>query len=273
MNAHSSSKSFEILAQRLQEKTGQTLLPNRHWRIESVLQPIMREHAIPDIDALVSVLSADSSGKLEMDCMEATLNNETCFFRDQANFALLTGPVLDKVRESRENIKKLRIWSSACSFGQEAISLAIAVAENRQKWVGWDIEIIATDVSQYALKRAKKGLYNQFEVQRGLPIGLLLKYFQQIDQDWQVNQDILDMVKYRPNNMVLDDIYLGQFDLVLCRNMMMYLGEENKAKAFQNIEKAMTPNAYLMLGSSETLIGQDGTIEACSDFRGFYKKA
>jgi len=272
MNAYSSAKSFEILSTILEERTGQTLLPNRHWRIQSSLQPIMREHGIPDIDSLVSVIVTAANKDLETDCLEAILNNESCFFRDQANFALLTGPVLDSIKEKKNNDRKIRIWSSACSYGQEAISLAISISENYQKWAGWNIEIIGSDVSHNALSRAQKGLYSQFEVQRGMPIGLLIKYFKQIEQDWQIDQKIRNMIHYHHFNVVNDSRLMGKFDLILCRNMLMYLSDENKMKAFANLEQAMHPHAYLMLGAAETVTGYSDNFEPCQEYRGFYKR-
>lgn len=272
MNIQSNAKSFEILSTMLEERTGQTLSADRQWRIQTSLQPIMREHSIPDIDTLVSVILSNANRNLETDCLEAILNNESCFFRDQANFALLTGPVLDAIKEHKIKEKRLRIWSSACSFGQEAISLAIALSENHQKWSGWKVEILSSDVSNHAINRAKKGLYSQFEVQRGLPIGLLVKYFNQVGEDWQVDQKILDMIHYRNYNMVNDNVFIGRFDLILCRNMLMYLSEKNKIKAFRNIEKALNPHGYLMMGSAETISGYSDKLEPCADFRGFYKR-
>lgn len=271
MNAHSSTRSFEILSEILEERTGQTLLPNRHWRIQTSLQPIMREHGIPDIDSLVSVIKTGANKNLETTCLEAILNNESCFFRDQANFALLTGQLLDLIKQNKGAERKIRIWSAACSFGQEAISLAISFLENHQKWSGWDIEIVGSDVSNYAINRAKKGIYSQFEVQRGLPIGLLIKYFDQVDQDWQVNTQILNKINYRQYNMVNDQRYMGKFDLILCRNMLMYLGENNKFLAFENIENALNRGGYLMLGAAETITGYSKKLEHCQDYRTFYK--
>ncbi len=272
MNIHSSKRSLEILSNLLEERTGQTLSSERYWRIQTSLQSIMKEYNIPDIDSLVSEILSNMNRSLETDCLEAILNNESCFFRDQASFALLTGPVLDAIKANKEKEKNIRIWSSACSFGQESISLAIALSENSQKWSGWNIDILSTDVSNHAISRAKKGRYNHFEVQRGLPIGLLVKYFKQVDQDWQIDQKILDMIHYRNYNLVNNDIFVGKFDLILCRNMLMYLSEDNKIKAFQNIEKALYPNAYLMMGSAETIGEYSNKLEPCQDFRGFYKR-
>lgn len=272
MNIHSSAKSFEILSNILEERTGQMLSPDRHWRIQTSLQPIMREHGIPDIDTLVSVISSNANKDLETYCVESILNNESCFFRDQANFALLTGPLLDTIRAHKDKEKKIRIWSSACSFGQESVSLAIALSENYQKWSGWKVEILSSDVSNHAIARAKKGVYSQFEVQRGLPIGLLIKYFNQVGEDWQVDQKILDMIQYRTYNLVNDNNYIGRFDLILCRNMLMYLGKDNKIRAFQNIEKALNPHGYLMMGSAETVSEYSSKLQPCADFRGFYKR-
>lgn len=271
MNIHSSERSFEILSERLQKRTGQTLLPDRHWRIQTSLQPIMREHGIPDLDALISVINSVDNSDLETHCLEAILNNESCFFRDQPHFALLTGQLLDAIKQKKEKDKKIRIWSSACSFGQEAVSLAISILENHQKWSDWDIEIVASDVSGHAISRAKKAIYSQFEVQRGLPIGLLIKYFTKQDQDWQAHSKILEMIQYRQYNLVDDSRYIGKFDLILCRNMVMYLNQDNKVKAFENIEKALNPDGYLMLGSAETITGYSKNLVHCQDFRGFYK--
>jgi len=265
MNAHTSDYSFRILSKILEEKTGQVLLPNRHWRIQTSLQPLMREHGIPDLDTLVSVIMTDANKSLEADCLEAILNNESCFFRDQANFALLTGPVLDSIREKREAQRKIRIWSAACSYGQETLSLAIAISENFQKWSGWNIEIVGSDISNLALNRARTGLYSQFEVQRGLPIGLLIKYFKQIDQDWQADSKILSMINYKHFNVIEDNRIMGKFDLILCRNMLMYLGKDNKMKALTNLEQALSPDGYLMLGAAETVLGHNDHFNACQD--------
>ena len=150
-------KAYASLSALLEKHTGQTLLANRHWRIDMALKPLMRENSIPDLDTLIGLIEIDADPKLTSACVEAMINNETCFFRDQANFALLTGPVLDMLREQRMASKKLRIWSAACSTGQEPYSLAMAIQENAEKWRGWTIQIIATDISTSALAQAGAG--------------------------------------------------------------------------------------------------------------------
>jgi chemotaxis protein methyltransferase CheR len=262
-----------ILSQILQAATGQVLLPNRQWRIESALKPVMTRNSIPDLSVLVELLAKRSDKALETECVDAMLNNETSFFRDQPNFALLTGPVLDFVREQKMGTKVVRIWCNACSTGQEPYSLAMSFAQNQEKWAGWRIEIIATDVSKTALERAKSGLYSQFEIQRGLPVMFMLRYFDQVATDWQIKESIRKMVDFKLFNSVQRGGGFGQFDIILCRNMLMYLGDESKTKILDNLSEASHEHTLLMLGAAETVIGQTDKFVASRDFRGFYEKA
>jgi chemotaxis protein methyltransferase CheR len=267
------SQFFNLLSDVLERATGQTLLPNRHWRIETVLKPVLGRNSIPDLKVLTELLASGSDKELEIECIDAMLNNETSFFRDQPNFALLTGPVLDFVRACRSDSKVIRIWCNACSTGQEPYSLAMAIAENAEKWAGWKIEIIATDVSATALRKAKSGSYTQFEIQRGLPVMLMLRYFDQIGTDWQLKESIQKMVSFRQANALQPTALAGKFDLILCRNMLMYFGDGAKRTVLDNLANAAHANTLLMLGAAETVIGQTERFEASSEFRGFYTKS
>jgi chemotaxis protein methyltransferase CheR len=260
------------LAALLKAHSGQQLLANRHWRVEMALKPILRRHSIPDLDVLASLLTADGEPALARECVEAMINNETCFYRDQANFALLTGPVLDSLREKRRSTRRLRIWSAACSSGQEPYSLAMFFAENPEKWAGWTIQIHATDISGPVLAQARKGRYSQFEIQRGLPVMLMLKYFDQEGTDWQLKDPVRRAVSFAAHNLLDSARMMGVFDLVLCRNMLMYLCEENRRQVLDNLSAAVTPDGILMLGAAETVIGQTDKFEASRDFRGFYER-
>ncbi len=264
---------YELLTGLLESKTGQILKSSRHWRVEMALKPVLREHTIPDLSVLASLIETDLGGQLAQDCIEALINNETCFFRDQANFALLTGPVTDSLREKRRASKRLRIWSAACSSGQEPYSVAMAFAENAEKWRGWNIEIVATDVSHSVLGKAKSGRFSQFEIQRGLPVTMMLKYFRQGGEDWIVDKEIRRMLSFVPHNLIESPACLGKFDIILCRNMLMYLSDERKALVLENLCDSLAEGGYLMLGSAETVIGHSDGFHPSDEFRGFYELA
>lgn len=267
------ARSHRMLADLLARETGQQLLANRHWRVEMALKPLLRKHSIPDIDVLASILQGGGEPELLKECVESMVNNETCFFRDQANFALLTGPVMDSLRAARAGTKRLRIWSAACSTGQEPYSLAISFLENVEKWRGWSIQILATDISTSALAKARKGTFSQFEIQRGLPVMLMLKYFDQVDGDWIAKPEVRKMVTFAQHNQLDSARTLGQFDLILCRNMLMYLCDSKRREVLENLSSALAPDGILMLGAAETVIGQTEKFEASREFRGFYQQS
>jgi chemotaxis protein methyltransferase CheR len=266
-----SSHAYSMLSNLLEKHTGQILLANRHWRVEMALKPVMRRNSIPDINTLVSLLVSDADEALMRECVEAMINNETCFFRDQANFALLTGPLLDSIRQQRSAHKRIRIWSSACSTGQEAYSIAMTMLENQEKWRGWTVQIVATDVSNGALAQAKSGRYSQFEIQRGLPVMLMLKYFRQDGEEWVASDDLRRKVNFSVHNMLEAPTKLGKFDLILCRNMLMYLCENKRKQVLDQLSDAIVPDGMLVLGAAETVIGQTEKFRSSPEFRGFYE--
>jgi chemotaxis protein methyltransferase CheR len=266
-------KDYRTLSALLEKHTGQTLMANRHWRIDMALKPLMRQNSIPDLDTLISLIEIDADPRLTSACVEAMVNNETCFFRDQANFALLTGPVLDSLRENRMATKRLRIWSAACSTGQEPYSLAMSFSENADKWRGWNIQILASDVSGSALAQARAGKYSQFEIQRGLPVMQMLRYFEQKGEEWIAKDNLRKMVTFTEHNMLNSARHMGTFDVVLCRNMLMYLCEEKRGQVLDGIAPLLADDGILMLGAAETVIGQTQRFKASQEFRGFYQPA
>lgn len=267
----SQGKAYRALSALLEQRTGQTLMANRHWRIDMALKPVMRQNSIPDLETLISFIEIDADPKLTTACVEAMVNNETCFFRDQANFALLTGPVLDTIRENRIATKRLRIWSAACSTGQEPYSLAIAIAENPEKWRGWTVQIMATDVSTGALAQARSGRYSQFEIQRGLPVMQMVRHFEQQGEDWIAKEPLRKMVTFAEHNMLQSASHFGKFDIILCRNMLMYLCDDKRGKVLDGIAPVLADDGILMLGAAETVIGQTQRFKASQEFRGFYE--
>lgn len=272
MSVHD-ARMHRQLAELLRKHSGQQLMANRHWRVDMALKPVMRRHSIPDINMLGDLLSGEGDGDLVRECVEAMINNETCFYRDQANFALLTGPVLDFLREQRSKTKRLRIWSAACSTGQEPYSLAMYFANNPEKWSDWNIHIHATDVSTSALQQARSGRYSQFEIQRGLPVMLMLKYFNQQETDWQLKDEIRRTVSFGQHNLLEKTPGASVYDLVLCRNALMYLCDDNRKQVLDNLANATMRDGILMLGAAETVIGQTERFKASREFRGFYEQA
>lgn len=263
---------YQKLSDLLERHTGQILVANRHWRAETALKPLMRENLIPDLESLMAILDGDSYGSLARQCVEAMINNETCFFRDQPNFALLSGPVVDSLREHRRAAKRLRIWSAACSTGQEAYSLAMVFAENPEKWSGWNIQITATDVSRTALAQARGGRYSQFEIQRGLPVRMMLNHFTQEGEDWIVDPALRKYIHFSEHNILTPSPQIGPFDIILCRNTLMYLSVDKRKVALNLLGDALAPDGMLMLGAAETVIGQTDIFRSSKDFRGFYEK-
>ena len=171
---------------------------------------------------------------------------------------------------SRAAKKSFRIWSAACSSGQEAYSLAMILKEEAAKLAGWKIEIIGTDISNEMLEKAKAGMYSQFEVQRGLPIQLLVKYFKKNNEMWQIDPSIRAMVQFKEYNLLHDLKPLGQFDVVFCRNVLIYFDQPTKTRVLENISKNMPDDGFLYLGGAETVLGISDRFKPIPEQRGVY---
>ena len=267
-----SDSSSRILAGLLEARTGQQLTMSRRWRIETALAALLRERAIPTLDELITILVMGREPSLATQVVEALLNNETYFFRDRTPFDLLAKATLPKLIQRRQS-KRLRIWSAGCSTGQEAYSLAMLFAEDPLRWAGWTIDILGTDVSESAVRRAREGAYSQFEVQRGLGINQMIRWFEETDNGWRAVEPLRRMVRFQVQNLLEPPPHPGQFDIVLCRNVLLYLNAERRGQIFDRIAGAMEPDGWLMLGAGETVIGQTRRFEADPEARGLYRPA
>jgi len=265
-----SDSSSRILAGLLEARTGQQLTMSRRWRIETALAALLRERAIPTLDELITILVMGREPSLATQVVEALLNNETYFFRDRTPFDLLSKATLPKLVQRRQS-KRLRIWSAGCSTGQEAYSLAMLFAEDPLRWAGWTIDILGTDVSESAVRRAREGVYSQFEVQRGLGINQMIRWFEETDNGWRAVEPLRRMVRFQVQNLLEPPPHPGQFDIVLCRNVLLYLNAERRGLIFDRIAGAMEPDGWLMLGAGETVIGQTRRFEADPEARGLYR--
>ncbi len=260
-----------ILGSLLEERTGQQLVAGRQWRIETALKPVARALGLASVDALVSALVKASDPSLGTRVVEALLNNETSFFRDAGAFAILDGTALERLRTARQATKRLRIWSAGCSTGQEAYSIAMLLRARQARWTGWSIGISATDVSEAAVARAKAGRYSQFEVQRGLPARTMLDWFEQDGVDWVIAPALRRMVRFATHNLILPPP--GQFDVVLCRNVLMYFAPTVRRAVFERLYETLAPDGVLMLGAGETVIGQTTRFVSDTAMRGLYTVA
>ena len=267
----SNISASKILSGLLEARTGQVISANRFWRIETALQPVMRQYDIPDLEALVAVLLSVENEALQGDIIDAMLNNESSFFRDTPMFELLQKQLIPHFAKQKSREKRLRIWSSGCATGQEPYSLAMMFAEESYKWKDWSVEIVATDISQTALNYAKAGIYSQFEIQRGLSVEGMLRYFSQDGTRWRISDNLRSKVNFRQDNLLRTAADLRGFDIILCRNVVMYFSPEARHQAFQRLAQALNPNGYIMLGAAETVIGCDTEFSVSKSFRGCYE--
>ncbi len=263
---------FEILRAFLKARSGLALSPEKRYLVESRLASVCTRFKLDSLSRLIWEIKAGRSIELEKATVEAMTTNETFFFRDKIPFDIFQDVLLPRYLKDRASSRRLRIWCAAASSGQEPYSLAMLLKEASSRMPGWHIEVLATDISTDVLEKAKAGLYNQFEVQRGLPIKLLLKYFTQVGDQWQISPEIRAMVEFRYLNLIEDFARLGQFDIVYCRNVLIYFDMATKADVLRRIENVMAVDGSLLLGASETVLGLSDSFTLDPAYRGLYTK-
>lgn len=268
-----SPADFDFLAAFLRQRSGLTLGPEKGYLLESRLIPVARRWGVPDLAALVARLRGGVPDSMAVEVVEAMTTNESFFFRDSKPFDQFRDFVLPQLLRSRSATRSIRIWSAACSHGQEPYSLAMLLKEREAALAGWRVEILATDISRDVLRRAEEGVYSQFEVQRGLPIKLLMKYFKQEGERWRIDAGIRQMVQYRPFNLLGSFAPLGRFDVVFCRNVLIYFDQQTKAEILGRMAKVMPPDGHLYLGGAETVLGISDQFKPVAGQRGLYAPA
>lgn len=267
-----SDSSSRILAGLLEARTGQQLTMNRRWRIETALSSLLRERGISTLDELITILVMGKEPALSNQVVEALLNNETYFFRDRSPFDLLARHALPQLATKRDSTRRVRIWSAGCSTGQEVYSLAMLFAEDPAKWRGWTVDVLGTDVSSTVVDRARAGTYSQFEVQRGLGINQTIRWFEECDGGWRAVEEIRKSVRFQVHNLLESPPHPGEFDIILCRNVLLYLTGDKRRMAFDRIASALAADGWLMLGAGETVIGQTERFGADVEARGLYRR-
>ena len=243
---------------------------SKQYLVESRVMPIVRRERLSGLDELVLILQRKQSPKLAKDVIEAMTINETYFFRDKTPFDQFRNIILPALIATRQKDRRLRIWSAAASSGQEAYSLAMILDEHAAKMPGWKIEIVGTDLSDQVLEKARKGIYSQFEVQRGLPTPMLLRHFTQIGESWQISEAMRSKVTFRQLNLLSDFTSLGRFDVIFCRNVLIYFDATLKADILARMTRILAPDGFLTLGASESLIGLKTDLVAHPEHRGMF---
>jgi chemotaxis protein methyltransferase CheR len=261
---------YEYLRKLLKEQSGLDLSADKQYLIESRLLPLSRKAGLPGISELVQKMR-NGAASLTAQVVEAMTTNETFFFRDKVPFDHFRDSIMPEILKARAGRKSIRIWCAAGSTGQEPYSLAMCLKEMSAALIGWRIEIFATDLSLEVIEKSKAGIYSQFEVQRGLPIQMLVKYFKQDGELWQINPDIRAMIQHRQLNLLHDFSSLGTFDVIFCRNVLIYFDQETKIDIFNRLAKANEPDGFLVLGAAETVVGLTDVFKPFPDKRGLYR--
>jgi chemotaxis protein methyltransferase CheR len=260
---------YEFLRKFLKDRSGLDLSADKQYLVESRLIPLARKTGLPGLAELVQKLKSGAEA-LAAEVVEAMTTNETFFFRDKVPFDHLKATVLPELLQARASRRSLRIWCAAASTGQEPYSIAMCLKELGATLAGWRVEIVATDLSLGVLEKSRAGLFSQFEVQRGLPIQLLVKHFTQVGELWQLNADIRAMVQFKQLNLLQDFSHLGTFDVIFCRNVLIYFDQDTKTSVFNRLAKRIEPDGFLMLGAAETVVGLTDAFKPYPERRGLY---
>ena len=266
-----SAGDFEYFCNLIKDRSGIILSPEKAYLVENRLAPIARQHGHADVPALLRGIRSTRDEALLREVTDALTTNESFFFRDKKPFDIFRQTMLPYIQETRSSRRRLRIWCAACSSGQEPYSLAMILKEMGAAFDGWKIDIVATDISHEILQRAKDGVYSQFEVQRGLPAKLLVNYFEKSGDNWAVKADIRSMVDFRFFNLLDSPRALGTFDIVFCRNVLIYFDQMTKQKVLESIASVSEKDSFLILGAAETMIGLSNAFDRHASVQGLYQ--
>lgn len=261
---------YDFVRRFVKERSGLVLSADKQYLVESRLLPVARKAGFAGLSDLVQQLKSSNAQALAVEVVEAMMTNESFFFRDRLPFEHFRDTIIPALLAARASQRRIRVWCAAASTGQEPYSLAMCLKELAPKVAGWRVDILATDLSNEVLEKAKAGIYSQFEVQRGLPIQLLIKYFTQIGETWQISPEIRSMVQFRSFNLLNDFASLGMFDAVFCRNVLIYFDQPTKVGILDRMARLVERDGYLVLGAAETVVGLTDSFKPVPDRRGLY---
>ncbi len=261
---------YDYLRKLLKVRSGLVLSSDKHYLVESRLLPVARKNGLFNLTGLVAKLKTPDAEPLIVEVVEAMTTNESLFFRDKVPFDQFRDTIIPVLLRARAATRRIRIWCAAASTGQEPYTLAICLKELGKELNGWRIDILATDLSTEVLEKAKSGIFSQFEVQRGLPVLMLVKYFSQVGEMWQIAPEIRAMVKFQPLNLLNDFSSIGAFDVVFCRNVLIYFDQETKIDVLNRIDAVIERDGFLALGGAETVVGLTQAFKPIAEARGLY---
>jgi len=266
--------AFDFLADLLRRESGMNITPEKSYLLESRLLPLAQQQGLAGVEALAAHLRrSDDNTAIRQAVVEAMMTHESSFFRDITPFQRLRETIIPTLIEKRRASKTLRIWSSACASGQEIYSIAMLLREMGAALSGWRVDLLATDVSYDILEQAKRGTYSQFEAQRGLPVHMLVKYFTQTEEKWTIAEALRDSISFRQLNLLLLPPGIGTFDIIFCRNILMYLDTSARARVLQNLHGVMHPDSVLFLGAAENVSGLTQLFKPFPDMQGVFLQA
>lgn len=264
------AEDVEHLAALLKARSGLILGPDKAYLVESRLAPVARRDGFGSVAELLTALRLKRDERLIGAVVDAMTTNETFFFRDKTPFDQFKDDVLPAL--AGRSGGTVKVWCAACSTGQEPYSLAMIGEEERHRFPGLKLDILGTDISDRVLEKARAGLYTQFEVQRGLPIQMLVKHFEKVEDNWRINARLRGAIRWKNANLLEDLRHLGRFDVVYCRNVLIYFDAETKRRVLENIAGLMPDDGFLFLGAAETVLGVTEAFKPVPGKRGLYAK-
>ncbi len=267
------AEDFRFLAQLLHRASGLALGPDKSYLLDSRLAPVARRHDVRDVTGLVRRLRERNEPALVAEVVDAMTTNESFFFRDVRPFEQFADVMLPTLMAARRSTRRLSIWCAAAATGQEPYSLAMCLEDRARELQGWHVQVLATDISATALGRARAGRYTQFEVQRGLPVKRLLQHFDQDCDQWVVKPHLKRWIRFDTANLLELRPGFGTFDIVFCRNVLIYFDVETKRRTIATMAGMVAPDGYFLLGGTETILGLSQRFEAMPDQRGVYRLA
>ena len=266
------AQSYDALCAYLRRASGLVLDNDKRYLVESRVAPIVRREGFSGLTELVRAMERGLHPGLAQEVVQAMTINETYFFRDKLPFDKLKDFVLPELITARANRRSLRIWCAASSTGQEPYSIAMILEDFASRLAGWRVEIVATDISEAVLAKARAGIYSQFEVQRGMATQQLLRFFTQVRDDWQLKPSIRQRVNFRHFNLLDDFALLGNFDIIFCRNVLIYFEPSRKSDILNRMTRILAEDGVIVLGASESVLGLSTSLTASPVHRGFFRR-
>ena len=264
-------EDIEHLAATLKTRSGLILGSDKTYLIESRLSPVARREGFANVSALLSALRTKRDEKLMASVTDAMTTNETFFFRDKAPFDQFRSDILPALAKARLS-GDLKIWCAACSTGQEPYSLAMLMDEAKAQFPRINLDILATDISDRCLEKAQAGLYTQFEVQRGLPITMMVKHFEKVDEMWRISPKLRSSIRFKKMNLLEDLRSAGRQDAIYCRNVLIYFDIATKKRVLEQMANLLADDGCLFLGAAETVLGITDAFKPMPGMRGLYIK-